>query len=99
MRRVRIGIIGAGWAVRNRHLPAIKKIPGVELGYIWSRSPDKAREVAAEFGGARVATHWQQLIQAPELDAVVMATPPALHLPATLAALNAAKPVLCQAPI
>ena len=97
MRRVRIGIIGAGWAVRNRHLPAIKKIPGVELGYIWSRSPDKAREVASEFGFARVATDWQELIQAPELDAVVIATPPVLHLPATLAALKAGKHVLCQA--
>lgn len=97
MRHVRIGIIGAGWVARNRHLPALQQAPGVKLQQIWSRSPDKAGEVAAEFGIARIATEWEEIIESPEVDAVVIATPPVLHLPATLAALRAGKHVLCQA--
>ena len=36
-------------------------------------------------------------MEAQEIDAVVIATPPNLHLPATLAALDSSKHVLCQA--
>jgi predicted dehydrogenase len=97
MDKVRIGIIGAGWVAQNRHLPALAQIPDVELGAIWSRSADRAREVAAKFGIARCAADWRDITDAPDLDAVVVATPPVLHLPATVRALDARKHVLCQA--
>ena len=97
MTPIRIGIIGAGWVVRNRHLPAIKKIPDAEVGWIWSRNIDKANEVAAEHGIGRVLKEWQEVIDTPEIDAVVVATPPVLHATATLAALKSGKHVLSQA--
>ena len=37
------------------------------------------------------------MIHSPDVDAVIIATPPVLHLPATVEALNARKHVLCQA--
>jgi len=94
---VRVGIIGAGGVVRGRHIPALQRIPGVEIPLIWSRTPEKAQAVAAEFGINATADHWQEVIESPEVDAVIIATPPVLHLPATLAALSAGKHVLCQA--
>jgi predicted dehydrogenase len=97
MERVRVGIIGAGKVVRNRHLPALQKIPGVEVRQIWSRNPHKADEMATKFGIPVVVNRWQEIADAPDLDAVVVATPPILHLPATVAALEAGKHVLCQA--
>jgi predicted dehydrogenase len=97
MKPVRIGIIGAGWVVRNRHLPALGSIPGVEVRLIWSRDHNKARKVATEFGIPKISNRWQEVVESPELDAVVVATPPILHLPATVAALEAGKHVLCQA--
>lgn len=97
MEHIRIGIIGAGWVARNRHLPALKNVPGVEVRSIWSRDPGKARDVAAEFEIPTVSNHWQEIVESSELDAVVIATPPALHLPATVAALASGKHVLCQA--
>ena len=97
MEPVRVGVIGAGWVACNRHLPALRQLPEADLRLIWSRNEDKARSVAAEFGVAGVAKQWQEVAESTKVDAVVIATPPALHLPATAAALQAGKHVLCQA--
>ena len=96
MQKVRVGIIGAGWVVRNRHLPALCSIPGVECRLICSLRLENARNVAAQFGIKEVAESWQQICDSPDLDAVVVATPPNLHCAATVRALQAGKHVLCQ---
>ena len=97
MERVGVGLIGAGWVAVNRHLPALQKLPEVDLRLVWSRNPDKARSVASRFGVGATASCWQDVIHSPKVDAVIIATPPVLHMPATLAALRAQKHVLCQA--
>jgi len=89
MDRVRLGLIGAGWVARNRHLPALAGIPAAEVRKISSRRAENARQVAAEFEIPEVVPEWEELVQSPDLDGVVIATPPVLHLPATLAALAA----------
>jgi predicted dehydrogenase len=95
--KVRIGVIGAGWVAQNRHLPALAQLPGVALAAIWSRNAERGREVAGKFGIPRVVEDWRKVAEATDVDAVVIATPPVLHHPATLAALGAGKHVLCQA--
>ena len=97
MQKVRVGLIGAGWVAVNRHLPALQKIPQADLKLIWSRDPEKARGVAGRFGVGATVARWQEVIHSPEVDAVIIATPPVLHLPATVEALSAGKHVLCQA--
>ena len=97
MNTIRIGIIGIGAVARNRHIPRLKRIPGVELRLAWSRNPDNAHKAAAEFGVHKTVGHWRQVVESPNVDAVIIATPPVLHMPATLAALEAGKHVLCQA--
>ena len=97
MQRVRVGLIGAGWVAVNRHLPALQNIPEVDLNLIWSRSPEKAHDVAGRFGVRAAVDRWQDVIHSSQVDAVIIATPPVLHLPATTAALEAGKHVLCQA--
>lgn len=94
--KVRVGIVGAGWVASNRHLPALTRLADVELALIWSRHGEKARQVAGEFGIAAVAEEWERIIESPQIDAVVVATPPNLHHAVTVAALQAGKHVLCQ---
>ena len=96
MSKVRVGIIGPGRIARHRHLPALSKIPGVELSLVWGPHIDKARQVAAEYGIPRIMEQWQEVAESPDVDMVVVATPPILHAPATIAALEAGKHVLCQ---
>jgi predicted dehydrogenase len=95
--KVRIGIIGAGWVARERHLPALRALPEVRLEAIWSRKGENARQLASELNIARVAEHWQEIIESQTIDAVIVAMPPILHHVVSLSALHAGKHVLCQA--
>src|SRR5436190_19140112 len=95
--RVRIGIIGAGGIVRQRHYPGLKKIPGVELVVVANRSRESSERAAAEFGIPEIRTDWREVLAMPDLDAVLIGTHPSLHAEATIAALEAGKHVFCQA--
>ena len=94
---VRVGIIGAGKVAQDRNIPRLKDVPGVQVTHAWSRRPETAHGAATRFDIPVVADDWREIAESPEVDAVVVATPPVLHLPATLAALDAGKHVLCQA--
>ncbi|MGH2530895.1 MAG: Gfo/Idh/MocA family protein [Thermomicrobiales bacterium] len=96
MDNVRVGIVGAGWVAQNRHLPGLRHLPGVDVQLIWSRRLENARAVAADFGIPGVAQDWRAVVESPDVDAVIVATPPNLHCPVTRAALSAGKHVLCQ---
>jgi predicted dehydrogenase len=94
---IRIGVVGAGRNTRLHHIPKLKKIDGVEVVAVVNRSRASSEKVAQEFGIARVHDHWQQLVDDPGIDAVVIGTWPYLHCPITLAALAAGKHVLTEA--
>ncbi len=94
---IRVGVIGAGANTRDRHIPNLQALPGVEIVGVVNRSRASSARVAEQFGIPRVYDHWTDLAQADDLDAVVIGTWPYLHAPATLAALAAGKHVLCEA--
>ena len=94
---VRVGIIGAGSIARDRHIPLLQKVRDVSVTQLWSRTMDNANKTASDFGVPTVVENWEEIVDSPDVDAVVIATPPILHLPATLAALESGKHVLCQA--
>lgn len=94
--RIRVGIIGPGRIACKRHLPALSKIPGVELSIVWGPHVEKTRQIADQYGIPRVVEQWQDVAESSDVDMVVVATPPILHAEATIAALNAGKHVLCQ---
>lgn len=90
-------MVGAGGIVRDRHIPGLKKIPGVELVGVVNRSEESSRNAMNEHGFKRTYASWRELLDDPEVDAVVIGTWPYVHAPITLAALEAKKHVLCQA--
>ena len=94
---VRVGIIGAGKIAQDRHIPLLQEVAGVEVTHAWSRKSETARQAARQFGIPNVVESWERIVENREIDAVVIATPPNLHLPVTLAALDSGKHVLCQA--
>jgi predicted dehydrogenase len=97
MATTKIGIIGAGGIARQRHLPGFKALPDAEVVVVCNRTRETAALAAADFGIAHVVTDWHEVIEMPEVEAVVIAAPPYLHCQATVAALAAGKHVLCQA--
>ena len=96
---IRVGVVGAGGNTRLHHIPKLKKIQGVEIISVANRTRASSERVAGEFGIPRVHDHWQQLVNDPGIDAVVIGTWPYMHCPITLAALTAGKHVLTEARI
>ncbi len=95
--RVGIGFIGAGGIARQRHLPGLKAVPGVELVAVANRRRESGERVAAEWGFRHVCDDWREVIERKDVDAVFIAAPPYMHRVATLEALEAGKHVFCQA--
>ena len=93
---VRLGVVGAGAFSQNRMLPNFARVAGVDVLAVANRSRESGEAVAERFGIARVETDWRAIVQAADIDAVFVGTPPSAHLEIVLAALESGKHVLCQ---
>ena len=95
--RIRVGIVGAGGIVTSRHIPGLRRLPGVEIVAVANRSLESSRRAAAELDIPRAYGSWEELIAADGIDAVLIGTWPYMHEPITQAALESGRHVLCQA--
>lgn len=95
--KIRVGIVGAGANTRSRHIPGLRAIDGVDIVGICNRSVESSIIAAAHLGIPKVFDHWRQLVESPDIDAVVVGTWPYMHARVTQAALKADKHVLCEA--
>jgi predicted dehydrogenase len=94
---LRIGLIGAGGNTKLRHIPGFNALPEVRLVAVCNRRPESSAAVAKEYGILKTYEHWQELVDSPDIDAIVIGTWPYLHCPITLASLNSGKHVLTEA--
>jgi len=94
---IRIGIVGAGANTRAKHIPNLQEMDGVGIVSVGNRSLESTSKVAREFGIPTMYEHWQELVAAPDTDAILIGAWPYLHCSVTLAALAANKHVLCEA--
>jgi predicted dehydrogenase len=96
MRRVRIGVVGAGWG-GELHLEGFRAVPSVDLAGICSRTRARAQRLADRYGVAAVFDDPAELIDA--VDVVSVATPPDSHLELAAMAARAGRHVLCDKPL
>lgn len=94
---LRIGFVGAGGIVRDRHVPGLQQAEGVEFYGVVNRSRASSLRAAEEFGIERVYDNWQELVADPKVDIVWIGAHPYLHRIVTEAALEAGKHVFTQA--
>lgn len=91
---MRLGLIGAGrWG--KAYIRTIASVKGATLAGVASSNPETRSLVPA---GCLVTPDWRSLIAQQGVDAVIVATPPALHHEMAAAALEAGKPVLVEKP-
>jgi predicted dehydrogenase len=95
---MRIALLGSGW-VMPFHARAVREHPAAELVAAASWREASLAKMAAEFGIPRITTRWEDLAEDPGVDAVVIATPNALHAPQAVACLRAGKHVLVEKPM
>jgi predicted dehydrogenase len=95
---VRVGIIGTGFAAET-HADALRRLPGVALVGVASRTPERASESARKVGAAHAYREPGELIADPEIDAVHVCSTNHLHAQYASEALLAGKHVMCEKPL
>ncbi len=96
-KKLRVGIIGAGGIVRHRHLPGLQALPNVQVVVVCNSRLETAQKFAQDFNIPEVLADWAELLDRADLDIIWIGTPPHLHAPITISALEAGKHVFCQA--
>ncbi len=91
-RNIRWGIIGLG-SIANKFATDLLTINDAELYAIASRSQEKADEFGKTYGAAKAYNNYEALANDPNVDAVYIATPHALHKDNTIMCLEHGKAV------
>jgi len=94
-----VGVHGAGW-VSGEHIRAFRNNPHCEVVAISSRRESSARRKAEEAGlQCSIYTDYQELLNDPAVDIVVICTPSNLHAQETILAAKAKKHILIEKPV
>jgi len=101
MGSLRVAVVGLGWVGTHRHLPWLKRNPGVEVVGVIDHTPARVERAKALFrvreGAIAEGPHAVTWLD--DIDAVTIATPPATHVALARAYLLAGKDVLLEKPM
>ena len=94
--RLRVGLIGFGYAGKTFHAPLLRATPGLELAAVASSDAGKVR--AALGSNTVVFSRAEDLIAQADIDLLVIASPNATHFELATLALEAGKHVVVDKP-
>lgn len=93
----KIGIIGAGM-IAGKHLKSIENTKRFTVKWLADIAPAKLEAYKKEFAIEKVTIDYTEMLKDPELDAVLICTPPNLHKEMFMKCLKAGKHVLLEKP-
>ena len=96
---IRVAVIGAGAVAQSAHLPALRRLPGVEIAAICDSDLAKAQALASRFGVQESYDDIEEVLRYARANVVALCTPNHLHEIHILAALAAGLHVLCEPPL
>ncbi|HEY3417921.1 MAG TPA: Gfo/Idh/MocA family oxidoreductase [Armatimonadota bacterium] len=97
MDKVRLGIIGCG-VIGPVHAGVAAQLPTVELVAVADLIEEKRNAIAAKYGVPKVYEQGEELLNDPEIDAVILAVPYGARRELPFQALDAGKHVLIEKP-
>lgn len=100
MKKLKVGIIGAGNICQSAHLPAYEKLTDlVEVVAIADIDIDLAKQAAEKFHIPAVYHSVEELLAGTDVDYVDVCVWTAAHAPVVIAAAKAGKNILCEKPL
>jgi predicted dehydrogenase len=94
-----IALLGTGNIAQRAFIPAVRAVDGARLVAVLSRDKARGAIFAQQYGIPEVYDDLDRLLRCPAVDAVIVATPDAMHEPQVIAAAEAGKHVLCEKPM
>ena len=98
MTPIRFAILGFGYHAAFRLVPSFRNCEAAQLVGFWRRDPAKAANDAAQHG-LRAFDTPEALCASPDVDAVFITSPDAVHLADAQLAFAYGKAVLCEKPL
>jgi predicted dehydrogenase len=95
---IKIGLIGCGAWGKNL-LRNFSNLPGCVLISCCDENPKQLEKLRSSYPGVEFTPNHKEIIENPNLDAVVIATPPASHFSLCKAAIVAGKDVFVEKPL
>lgn len=97
--KVTVGMIGAGNFATGVLLPAMKKVPGVELVGICTSTGATAQGVGSRLGFRYCTTDRDEILRDAAINTIVIATRHTAHARQVAAAVESGKNVFCEKPL
>ena len=99
MKKLNLGIVGAG-RIGNVHASSITyHIPSAQVTRVSDIRPEAARALAEKYGIPAWSDDYNDIINDPEIDAVLVCSPTPTHADIAIAAMKAGKHVFCEKPV
>ena len=99
MKKVRIGLCGAGHIAEIAHIPYLTTYEKYDLVAVCDICEERAKDFAKRFNIPNWFTSIEDMLANVELDAVDVCTWNAAHAPCVIAAARAGKDILCEKPM
>lgn len=97
--KLNIGVLGCGPIAQAGHFESCTKAANARLYAICDVATDLRERMAATHAPEKSYGDYAEMLADPALDAVIIATSDAFHVPASIMALEAGKHVLCEKPL
>ena len=95
---INLGTIGTGWITAS-FIEAAKLSGKLNLSAVYSRTEDKAKQLAHTYHAAHYFTDIEEMAKSPEIQAIYIASPNSVHFEQALTFLKNKKHVICEKPI
>jgi len=98
-RCVRLGLIGCGRVAEERHLPALRNLPDVQVVAAADINANRLEHVAGRFRIENRYSDYRALLDHSGIEAVCICVPPRFHAEVAFAALDAGKHLFIEKPV
>ena len=99
MKKLKLGVIGTGRIGKVHIATLVQSVPQAEVVAVADVNLDGAKDVAKGFGITTVFSSYQDVINHPDVEAVVICSPTDTHAQYIIEAAKAGKHIFCEKPV